>query len=62
MLADFLDMEGYDVSTAEDGDRARSTSSPTRDYDLVISDLKMPKMGGIALLDEIGKQAPRRSR
>jgi CheY-like chemotaxis protein len=30
-------------------------------FDLVISDLKMPKMGGIALLDEIGKRRPTRS-
>jgi response regulator RpfG family c-di-GMP phosphodiesterase len=57
MLADFLGMEGYVVRTAEDGSAALGELSKGH-YDLVISDLKMPKMGGIALLDEIGKQAP----
>jgi len=57
MLADFLSMEGYVVRTAEDGTAALGELSRSS-YDLVISDLKMPKMGGIALLDEIGKTAP----
>jgi response regulator RpfG family c-di-GMP phosphodiesterase len=57
MLADFLGMEGYVVRTAEDGSSALGELSKSH-YDLVISDLKMPRMGGIALLDEIGKTAP----
>ncbi|AKT41879.1 phosphohydrolase [Chondromyces crocatus] len=57
MLADFLGMEGYDVRTAEDGAAAVNELAKGH-YDLVISDLKMPRMGGIALLDEIGKTAP----
>ncbi len=57
MLADFLGMEGYIVRTAEDGSSALGELSKGH-YDLVISDLKMPRMGGIALLDEIGKTAP----
>jgi len=57
MLAEFLGMEGYDVKTAEDGIAAVSQLQQ-QDFDLVISDLKMPRMGGIALLDEIGKAAP----
>lgn len=57
MLADFLSMEGYVVRTAEDGAAALGELG-RGSYDLVISDLKMPKMGGIALLDEIGKTAP----
>jgi response regulator RpfG family c-di-GMP phosphodiesterase len=57
MLADFLSMEGYVVRTAEDGAAALGELAKGS-YDLVISDLKMPKMGGIALLDEIGKTAP----
>ncbi len=57
MLADFLGMEGYYVRTAEDGTSALSELTKGH-YDLVISDLKMPRMGGIALLDEIGKTAP----
>src|SRR6188768_2218750 len=57
MLADFLDTEGYIVRTAEDGASALTELSKTH-FDLVISDLKMPKMGGIALLDAMGKAAP----
>jgi response regulator RpfG family c-di-GMP phosphodiesterase len=57
MLADFLGMEGYVVRTAEDGSAALNELHRTH-YDLVISDLKMPRMGGIALLDEITKTAP----
>jgi len=57
MLADFLGMEGYFVRTAEDGTSALTELSKSH-YDLVISDLKMPRMGGLALLEEIGKTAP----
>lgn len=57
MLADFLDSEGFAVSTAPDGAGAVSELSKAH-YDLVLSDLKMPKMGGIALLEEVNKIAP----
>jgi response regulator RpfG family c-di-GMP phosphodiesterase len=57
MLADLLDMEGFHVRTAEDGTSALDELSRAH-YDLVLSDLKMPKMGGIALLDQIGRVAP----
>jgi response regulator RpfG family c-di-GMP phosphodiesterase len=57
ILADFLGMEGYEVRTAEDGESALAELSRTK-YDLVISDLKMPKMGGIELLQEVAKVDP----
>jgi response regulator RpfG family c-di-GMP phosphodiesterase len=57
ILADFLGMEGYIVRTAEDGNAALSELGNAH-YDLVISDLKMPRMGGIELLDAIGTAAP----
>jgi response regulator RpfG family c-di-GMP phosphodiesterase len=57
MLADFLGMEGYVVRTAEDGTAALVELSRNH-FDLVISDLKMPKMGGIQLLEEISRHAP----
>ena len=52
ILADFLAMEGFEVRTAPDGAAAlmELTGSP---FDLVLSDLKMPHMGGIELLDAI---------
>lgn len=57
ILADFLGMEGYVVRTAEDGTSALNELTSSR-YDLIISDLKMPRMGGIELLEAIGQKAP----
>ena len=57
ILADFLGMEGYAVRTAEDG-AAALTELRGASYDIVISDLKMPRMGGIELLEQITTTAP----
>jgi response regulator RpfG family c-di-GMP phosphodiesterase len=57
ILADFLAMEGYVVRTAEDG-AAALVELDNAHYDLIISDLKMPRMGGIELLDALGTAAP----
>ena len=57
ILADFLGMEGYIVRTAEDGAAALEELGNAH-YDLIISDLKMPRMGGIELLDALGNAAP----
>ncbi len=57
ILADFLGMEGYFVRTAEDGAAALDEINSAH-YDLIISDLKMPRMGGIELLSAIAAAAP----
>jgi response regulator RpfG family c-di-GMP phosphodiesterase len=57
ILADFLTMEGFDVRTAKDGEAALVELSRTR-FDLVLSDLKMPNMGGIELLEAISQHTP----
>ena len=57
ILADFLGMEGYVVRTAEDGSSAVGELRRAR-YDMVISDLKMPKMGGLDLLKEVARTHP----
>ena len=57
ILADFLGMEGYIVRTAEDGAAALGELNNAH-YDLIISDLKMPRMGGIELLDAVHTAAP----
>jgi response regulator RpfG family c-di-GMP phosphodiesterase len=57
ILADFLAMEGFNVRTAEDGRSALAELSRAR-FDLVLSDLKMPNMGGIELLEAIEKHTP----
>jgi response regulator RpfG family c-di-GMP phosphodiesterase len=54
ILSDFLTMEGFLVRTVEDG-KAALTELQRRSYDLVISDLKMPRMGGIELLEQINE-------
>ncbi|HLV19496.1 MAG TPA: HD domain-containing phosphohydrolase [Polyangiaceae bacterium] len=57
ILADFLGMEGYVVRTAEDGSSAMNELRQAR-YDMVISDLKMPRMGGLELLREVERTHP----
>jgi putative nucleotidyltransferase with HDIG domain len=57
IIADFLGMEGYIVRTAEDGTSAISELERAR-YDMVISDLKMPRMGGLDLLKEVARAHP----
>ncbi len=57
ILADFLGMEGYIVRTAEDGASAVQELSRAS-YDMVISDLKMPRMGGLDLLQEVARVHP----
>lgn len=48
---------GYDVSTAEDGVAALRILETQR-TDIVISDVKMPGMNGIQLLEEIRSEYP----
>jgi response regulator RpfG family c-di-GMP phosphodiesterase len=55
ILSDFLTMEGYVVRAVEDG-AAALKELRLRPYDLCISDLKMPNMGGLELLEKIAEQ------
>ena len=49
--------DGFEVLTAEDGLAARDLVA--REYfDVVLTDIKMPKLDGVALLDSIRKSAP----
>ena len=57
ILADFLDLEGVHVRTAEDGTRAIAELRMGL-FDMVISDLKMPNMGGLELLKEVARTHP----
>ncbi|MBX3183545.1 MAG: EAL domain-containing protein [Polyangiaceae bacterium] len=57
VLADFLGMEGYLVRTAEDGAAASRELDRAR-YHVIITDLKMPNMGGLDLLREIKSKSP----
>src|SRR5262245_56848519 len=52
ILCEFLALEGYVVRGVEDGEKAL-TELRLRPYDIVISDLKMPKISGLQLLERI---------
>ena len=52
ILAEFLTLEGFSVHTVEDGEKAL-TELRLNPYDLLITDLKMPKLSGLQLLEKI---------
>ncbi len=56
-LGDALSMEGYDVVKASDGNEAWNLVN-TKPVDLVITDLRMPLMGGQELLKKIYSAYP----
>lgn len=55
ILSEFLSMEGYVVRSVPTGERALEELR-IRPYDMVISDLKMPGITGLELLDQIGEE------
>jgi len=57
ILAAQLSRDGYDVMTAEDGEQGLSFLREHH-IDLVITDLKMPKVDGMTLLREALREAP----
>ncbi len=58
VLADFLRLEGFEVETAGDGQLAIE-SIRQHHFDVVISDLQMPKAGGLEVLEVVNQQCPR---
>ena len=57
-LAATLAREGHEVIAAGDGTTAVSRLSGPGRFDLLITDLKMPRMTGIELLQEARRSAP----
>ncbi len=55
ILTEFLTLEGYLVHSVEDGEKAL-TELRLRPYDLVITDLKMPRLSGLQLLGKITEE------
>ncbi|MCK5076471.1 MAG: sigma-54-dependent Fis family transcriptional regulator [Calditrichia bacterium] len=55
VLKDFLEQLGYTVTLADDGDDALSKFEPGK-FDLIVSDLLMPKVDGLELLKRIKQQ------
>ncbi len=52
LLEDILDEWGYRVESARDGEEAIRKLSVS-DWDLVISDMDMPRLGGLGLLERV---------
>ena len=57
VVSGFLESEGYQIDEAKDGMEAFEKLSE-RPFDVVITDIKMPRMDGISLLKEIRKFHP----
>lgn len=51
-LKDILEFEGYEVNTAEDGEQGVNMAKKDS-YDLIYTDIKMPKMDGMEVLDNL---------
>jgi DNA-binding response OmpR family regulator len=54
LLKSQLEQEGYEVDLAEDGDVAIAKIDAS-DFDIVLLDIRMPKVGGIDVLRHIGE-------
>ena len=57
VIADFLSMYGYQVSTARDGYDALECMG-SQAFGLVVSDIHMPRMDGFTLMGEIKARFP----
>ncbi len=57
LITDILEMDGYNVHTAKNGLEALNVVKK-ENINLVISDIRMPKMDGMATLREIKKIKP----
>jgi len=53
-----LTAEGFEVETAEDGLAGLEVLTKRRDFAAALIDLKMPRMGGMELIEQIRKQDP----
>ncbi|MCB2230585.1 response regulator [bacterium] len=58
LLSKILSRDGYQVLTAEDGQAALDVLEKTK-VDLIISDMKMPRLNGFELLKIVKKEYPR---
>jgi len=58
LVKEELDAEGFHVSMAEDGDEALAILGREA-FDLLILDIRMPRMGGLSVLQEMQKRGIR---
>jgi len=57
LLYDFFAGQGWSISVAENGDKALDVIAH-KPVDLVLSDIKMPEMDGLALTEELRRSHP----
>ena len=58
-LCDFLNYKNYDVTSASDGlEGLKLFENDRRGFDLIITDIVMPKISGISLISIIKKKFP----
>ncbi len=57
MIRNYLELEGYEVETAENGKEALEKLTATRHFDLIITDTEMPEMDGFEFI-KIIKSTP----
>ena len=57
LLSIYIKNEGYEVVTAYDGKEAMTKVITTPDIDLMILDIMMPKMDGMAVVKELRKES-----
>ncbi|ADU67226.1 response regulator [Desulfurispirillum indicum] len=55
-LTTILALEGYSVATAENGQRGIERVSKEK-FDLIITDISMPRLGGVQMIDSIRKRS-----
>lgn len=58
MVRSVLVLEGYDVTTASDGAEGVRMFRNNPDFDLVLTDLRMPNLGGVEMLQKIRSMRP----
>lgn len=60
LLTDFFEMMDYGVMSAKDGSAAWEMVSESQpgEYSLIITDINMPKMGGIELFSHVKSKFP----
>ncbi len=54
LLSDILSSEGFEVTEAKDGQESLEKMEQTH-FDLVITDIRMPRLDGFAMLDRMEK-------
>ena len=58
LLSDVLSFQGFEVTEAKDGQDSLEKMETT-DFDLVITDINMPRLDGIAMLHQMEKAGRR---